>query len=425
MKLVEQLRSVMLSVSHNKFRVFLTSLGIIIGTFTIIMVVGIGKASEKAVEDQYKRLSVESITISKAHGGMGGSGGFGNSSSKSLTKQDALQMPDLLTNVKSVGISTRTSSDMAYGTTSETVNIQGINEAYADITHLTPVEGDLFTDEDGLLRNKVVVLGYNTATLLFDGDIKAAVGQKVLLKGTSYTVTGVLERIGGSGGMSSGPAGGMASSISADDMAFIPYDVAVKYTSGSMGTRGFGGGGGAATVTFIAQANDINSVQPAIKEIKQYIGEITGDSESYSVVDVGSTLASAQETSNTMSALLIAVAAIVMIVSGIGIMNVLMVAVKERTREIGILKSIGAQRKVILMEFLFEAIFISLCGGLLGVLLSIFAPWVLSYTDIKYQASLEGIVIGLGFSVITGIFFGYYPAAKASKLKPIEALNYD
>ncbi|MDN4523353.1 ABC transporter permease [Fictibacillus fluitans] len=419
MKIVEQLRSILLSVAHNKVRVFLTSLGIIIGTFTIIMVVGIGKASEKAVEDQYKRLSVESITISKARGGSGGGKG-GSSTSKSLTKEDALLMPELLTNVGSVGISTRTSSDIAFGTTAETVNIQGINETYADITNLTPVAGELFTDEDGLLRNKVVVLGYNMANLLFEGDIDSAVGQKVLLKGTSYTVTGVLDRIGGSGGMSTG--GGMANSTSADDMAFIPYDVAVKYTSGSSGARG---GGGGASITFIAQANNIDSVQPAIDEIKQYIGETIGDSEAYTVVDAGSTLSSAQDTSKTMSALLIAVAAIVMIVSGIGIMNVLMVAVKERTREIGILKSIGAARSVILMEFLLEASFISFCGGMLGVLLSVFAPWVLSFTDIQYLASVEGVFIGLGFSVITGIFFGYYPAAKASKLKPIEALNYD
>lgn len=419
MKLVELLRSVMLSVSTNKFRVFLTSLGIIIGTFTIIMVVGIGKASEKAVEDQYKRLSVESITISKARGA---GRGMSTTASKSLTKQDALQMSEQLTHVKSVGISTGTSSEIANGLTSSTVSIQGINESYAEITHLTPISGDLFTDEDGLMRNKVVLLGYNLADLLFDGNINAAVGSKIMVKGSPYTVTGVLERIGGSGGISSGP-GGMSSSASADDMAFIPYDVALKYTTGTSGTRG--GGGGISQVTIIAQANDINSVQPAIEEIKQYIGEITGDSESYSVVDAGSTLASAQETSNTMSALLIAVAAIVMAVSGIGIMNVLMVAVNERTREIGILKSIGAARKVILLEFLFEAVFISLCGGLLGVCLSVLAPWVLSFTDINYLASFEGIILGLGFSVITGIFFGYYPASKASKLKPIEALNYD
>ncbi|MCP8968095.1 ABC transporter permease [Ectobacillus ponti] len=416
MKLVELLRSVMLSVATNKFRVILTSLGIIIGTFTIIMVVGIGKASEQAVEDQYKRLSVESITITKVRG----PGKEGTSSSKTLTKQDAMKMSELLNNVKSVGISTGTSSEVANGLTTSTVSIQGINEAYAAITHLTPMSGDLFTDEDGTMRNKVVVLGYNLASLLFDGNVDTAVGSKIMVKGSPYTVTGVLSRIGGSGGISSGP--GNMGSTSADDMAFIPYDVALKYTTGMGGTKGGRGGG---MVTIIAQANDINSVKPAIEEITKYIGEVTGSSDSYSVVDAGSTLASAQQTSSTMSALLIAVAAIVMVVSGIGIMNVLMVSVKERTREIGILKSIGAARKVILLEFLFEAIFISLCGGLLGVLLSVFAPWLLSFTEISYLASLKGILLGLGFSVITGIFFGYYPAAKASKLKPIEALNHD
>lgn len=411
MKLTEQLRSVFLSLAHNKVRVFLTSLGIIIGTFTIIMVVGIGKASEEAVADQYKRLSVESITISKARGA-------GNTNSKTLTKEDALQMSELLQHVESVGVSTRTSSEIAYGTTAESVNIQGINEAYADITNLTPSSGELFTDEDGLLRNKVVVLGYNIANLLFGDDLNNAIGEKVLLKGTSFTVAGVLERIGSSGGISSGPGGGAASS-SSDDMAFIPYEVAEKYTSGNGGERG------GASVTYIALANDIDSIEPAMEEIREYIGESTGDSESYTVVDAGSTLSSAQETSNTMSALLIAVAAIVMIVSGIGIMNVLMVAVKERTREIGILKSIGAARKVILIEFLLEAFIISLCGGVLGLLLSMLAPWLLSFTEIQYVASFEGAILGLSFSAITGIFFGYYPAAKASKLKPIEALNYD
>jgi len=138
---------------------------------------------------------------------------------------------------------------------------------------------------------------------------------------------------------------------------------------------------------------------------------------------VGSTLSAALKTSNTMSTLLIAVAAIVLIVSGIGIMNVLMVAVSERTREIGIMKSLGAKRRTILSIFLLEAFFISVIGGFLGVCLSVYAPVVLTYFDIDFLATMDGLLLGLGFSVITGIFFGYYPALKASKLKPIDALN--
>jgi len=426
----ELLRSVFLSVMSNKFRVFLTSLGIIIGTFTIIMVVGIGKASSDAVTEQYKRLSVESITISRAQTAsmsvrIGGNGSI--TTSKSMTKEMALRMPDELEYVKSVGICTSTSSPIAYNTESDTVNVQGINIDYADITNLKVQYGDFFTDEDGSARNRVAVLGYNIAGMLFGDDIDDAIGEKVFIKGITFEVVGILERIGGTGGVSSS---GRSSSTSPDDMAYIPYDVALRYTSGNSGTRG--GGSAMAmslmsgtTTTFVALANDIHSIQSAIKEIQDYLFDEIGDYTSYTVTDAGSTLSAALDSSNTMSSLLIAVAAIVLIVSGIGIMNVLMVAVKERTREIGILKSIGASRLNILLEFLFEAIFISVLGGLIGVGISYYVPEVLNANrlNIAYSPSLNGLLLGFGFSVITGIFFGYYPAWKASKLKPIDALN--
>ncbi len=419
MRLREIIRAVLISVANNKFRVFTTSLGIIIGTFTIIMVVGIGKASEKAVSDQYKRLSVESITITR--GGRISPG----SQTRALTKDEALAMPNELEYVKSVGISTQTSSTIAYGGTSQTAIIQGINEAYADITNLTVEAGELFTDDDGKSRKKYAVLGYNVAQNLFGENPEDAIGESVYIKSTSFTVVGVLSRIGGTGGISSGGGMGGGASTSSDDMAFIPYDVALRYTTGSIGTRGgaivmsFGGGGN----TYIALANDINSVKPAMEEIRNYIEEKIGNANAYNITDAGSSLSSALETSSTMSRLLMAVAAIVLIVSGIGIMNVLMVSVKERTREIGILKSIGASRRVILTEFLFEAIFISVTGGVVGVLLSYYAPLVLSAMNVTYLSSIEGIILGLGFSVATGIFFGYYPASVASRLKPLDALN--
>ncbi|MCL1821053.1 MAG: ABC transporter permease [Oscillospiraceae bacterium] len=425
MRVSEQFRSVIYSIMANKFRVFLTSLGIVIGTFTIIMVVGIGKASSDAVSEQYKRLSVETITISRANMRMNfGGGGIGISLSQ-LTKDQALAMEDELEHVKSVGVSVNTSSPVAYGLISENVTVQGINEAYAEITRLNILHGEFFTDEDGARRDKLVVLGYNVATLLFGEDIEDAIGEKVLIKGLSFTVVGVLERIGGTGGIA---ATSMASSSQSDDMVFIPYDVAVRYTSGSGAVSSGGavriasaiGGGGAGIV---ALANDISSVKAAITEIEDYIADIIGDYTTYNVTDAGSTLSSALETSNTMSTLLISVAAIVLIVSGIGIMNVLMVAVKERTREIGILKSIGAAKYVILLEFLLEAVFISVFGGALGVALSVYVPNVLDYMGIDYSPSVNGLLLGFGFSVITGIFFGYYPAYKASKLRPIEALS--
>jgi putative ABC transport system permease protein len=425
MKFIELMRSVLLSVKTNKFRVFLTSLGIIIGTFTIIMVVGIGKASEQAVADQYKRLSVASITISSS---MRGNFGGSSSTTKTATVADMLKMPEVLQDVKSVGVSVRTMSTVAYQDASETVGVMGTNEAYSEITNLTPMYGSYFTDFDSSMKNKVVVLGYNVADYIFNGDFQSAVGSTVLIKGVTFKVMGVLQRIGSSGGIGGGApsgttSGGSAFSSSSDDMAFIPYDVALKYATGQSNSRG--GFGGGATASYIALANDVNSVKPAIAEIQEYLANIAGSTTAYTAVDAGSSLASAQATAKTMSTLLIAIAAIVLIVSGIGIMNVMMVAVKERTREIGILMAIGAARKDILFEFLAEAVLISIGGGLLGLALSAFAPYVLSYSGLQFLPSADGLFLGLAFSVITGIFFGYYPAHKASKLKPIDALNYE
>ncbi|MBF7095688.1 ABC transporter permease [Alkalibacter sp. M17DMB] len=403
---------VIISILSNKFRVFLTSLGIIIGSLTIILVVGIGKAGETAVSEQYSRLSVESITIAKTKG-MGQS----STSTEILLKDDAMNMAEVLTYVKSVGVSTRVVADIGTNGVSSAITIQGINEEYADITRLEVVHGDMFTNEDSLMRNKYVVLGSNVADSLFDGDPAGAVGEKVMIKGSTFEVVGVLDSVGGSGGISTS----QADSGSVDDMAFIPYDVAVKYTSGTVSRSSSSGN----QLTYVALADDIGNVEMAVAEIKDYIQETIGTDAAYTVTDAGNVLESAQATAKTLSSLLLAVAVIVLAVSGIGIMNVLMVAVQERTREIGILKSIGASRKTIMTEFLLEAAMISVFGGILGALLSLGAPWIFSMSTIAYEPSLGGIALGMGFSVATGIFFGFYPAAKASGLEPITALNYE
>lgn len=412
MRPIELLRSVLLNLQANKFRVFLTSLGIIIGSFTIIMVVGIGKGSEKAVADQYKRLSVETIVLTKSRSYNG---------NRRITPKDVEKIKEL-SNVKEVGFSLGTAAAVSYGSATGNTMVLGISQSYQSMINLEIEAGEYLTDRDGEKRNKVALLGNSMAQTLFGEDVSGAVGSKITIMGRKYEVKGILKRVGdsagdsnsGGGGMARGPGGGGRGG-SIDDGVFIPYTVAEKYTAGKRFS----------VPVITVQANNIDAVAPAMEELAGLIEDITGQDGAYTIMDAGSRLSAARETTGTMSALLIAVATIVLVVGGIGIMNVLFVSVKERTREIGILKSIGAKRRDILLEFLLESMLISIGGGLLGSGLSFFALPLLKYLNLTAIPSNEGVMLGLLFSVFTGTFFGYYPAVKASKLKPINALNYE
>lgn len=393
MKTIEILRSIFLNIRANKIRVFLTTLGVIIGTLTIIIVVGIGKGGEQAVQEQFKKLSAQTINIMKSRE---------YNKSKQLQEEDLPKLEEL-EHVERAGAVIQTSGDISYGSVTESVNVQGVTASIQDINNINVQLGSFITDDDGKRRKKVIVLGYSLAQLLFGEDVSAAIGQKVSVKGRKYEVIGVLKQEGDSG-----------QGDSRDDGAIVPMKIAESYLSGRF-TR----------LSFVAKAVDIDSVSLAMSEVTEYILNLTGEEGAYNIMDAGSRLTTALETANTMSTLLIGVAAVVLVVGGIGIMNVLLVSVRERTREIGILKSIGARREDIIKEFLLEAVIISLLGGFVGVALSFAAIPIVLYLGLLVVQSIEGILLGLLFSVATGVFFGVYPAIKASKLKPIEALNYE
>ena len=395
MSLVEIFRAVFTNILVNKFRVFLTALGIIVGSLTIILVVGIGKGSQASVEEQFARLNVGTLYVMSSPG---------SASTAALTPDDLEAIQEEASSVSAATITVNGKADVSYYNISYSSSVSGVMEDFQSLSNLKLEYGEFIRTEDNDNRKRVVVIGSDLADILFEGERSEAVGKSISIDRRRYEVIGILTRLGDS-----------MQGVNIDESVLVPYEVATKYVLGAE-----------VKPRIIAVAKDVNHVQSAIDEINGIIKQTyKAKSSNFTVRDAGSKLAAAQDSAKTMSILLIAVAVIVLIVGGIGIMNVLFVSIKERTKEIGILKAIGAKRRDILLQFLLESTIISASGGLIGVGLGIIAMPLMKYIDMQVIPSLYGNILALVFSIATGTFFGYYPAAKASTLRPIDALSYE
>lgn len=478
MKLSEILRLVWINLIQNKFKVVLTSIGIVVGAATIVMVIAIGRGGQMDVADQFKNLNAGAIDISyeqstdssssnskgssksgstnkssggnseskgnqRDPGGFGGGqgmpqmpggssgggsqgmpqmpgggmqGGFGgfmaggnnnNDSSKinqekiTLSEDDMDDLKTFLPGISDITISYTTKSEVDGGDLdeAESYTIAGVKNNYASMSNLTMAAGSFIESSNETNKEKVCVLGYSVAKEIF-GSVEDAYDSTIYIDNRAYVVNGVISEVGT-----------VSSGISPDDSIFIPYNTGVKYIVGTDANS---------TITVIA--SDVDNVDNVMENIQSVLAENYPNAE-FTITDAGSKMEAASESNNTLTTLLIAMAAIVFIVGGIGIMNVLFVSVKERTKEIGILKAIGCTQKDILIEFLMEACFISILGGILGVLLSFGITPIVEYFDVRVELSVAGAVLAVVFAIFTGTVFGFYPALKASKLVPVEALN--
>lgn len=393
---LEILRMAFQSLWSNKVRSWLSILGIIIGVSTVIAVVGIGMGAQKKVEEQFKNLSATTIMVSPTGG---------RSASSKLSDKD---VPFVLENAPSISSGTAVLRGNNIAITGESAEknvtvLGGYPELFTE-SNLFFEEGKSFEESDILSRSQKVVLGRNLADELFEEvPLQNVLEKTVTISGRKYEIIGIL-KLNGQSGM-----------ISYDDTLFMPYKTAERNILGSNGT-----------VLLYFNARSIDEVNIALLEIESLLREShrlrsTQDND-FRVRDPGSIVASAQESSQTMTYLLTAVATIVLIVSGIGIMNVMFVSVSERTKEIGVLKALGAQQKDVLFQFLSEAVILSLLGGIVGILLG-YSVIPLLQENFGAVYSFWGGVIGFSFSALVGIFFGFYPAFKASHLDPVEALR--
>lgn len=431
MRLWEILNLVWINILENKFKVILTSLGIIVGSTTIVIVIAIGQGGQQDVAEQFKNLNAGTVTITQSitssvggglgnmgGGGMGGSPPSGRSSGGeppsmmgggqtikkvTFTEEDMAEISLFVSNIAQIAMMAQGSSEVDGGTLEDslTTTIVGATSDYLTMSNLSLLQGNFFSSEEAGYE-RVAILGYDQAVSIFE-NVFDAYDSQIKINNKKYTVIGVLEK-----------TGSMVSDITIDGAIFLPIDTAEKYVFGSSGFD----------PQIAVVVEDIEEIMTTMAAIKQLLSEMYPTGQ-FAITDAGTQVVASQKSADTLSFLLIAVATIVFIVGGIGIMNVLFVSVKERTKEIGILKALGSAKRDILLQFLLEANLMSIFGGVVGVGLSYLLMPVIRYLGMTVLPSNEGAILALVFALCTGTAFGFYPAWQAAGLRPIEALNQD
>jgi putative ABC transport system permease protein len=386
------------SLLAKKTRSVLSMLGIIIGVSTVIAVFAIGQGAQNAVNAQFQNLSANSIMV------MSNMGRQATASSK-LTAADAVAIREQADHVKSVTGAIMGNGSVSFGSTAKSYSLIGADSEYMSISNLTVVNGAFFTAQDVANKEMVAVLGATAAADLFESGTDP-VGQTITAGGKKVKVVGVLKEVGSR----LGP-------MSVDEAVILPYTSAEKSILG-----------GRSMVMLNIQADSVDVIETATAEVKAILRAEHKlkliQEDDFRVMDAGSMVATAQDTAKMMTYLLTAIAAITLLVSGIGIMNVMFVTVAERTKEIGIAKAIGGKRADILGQFLMESVILSMIGGGIGIAIGLgLIPLVGKLNIITLAYSWTGPAIGFGFSVLVGVFFGFYPAFKASRLDPVDALR--
>jgi len=393
------------SILKNKMRTLLTMLGIVIGVGAVIVMVAVGHGAQSQIESQIKGLGTNLIMVMPGSfngGGVSqGAGAFNR-----LTVEDAEKVKQQSTMLAAVSPVITTRAQVIGGTGNWRTMINGVSPDYPTIRDWSLSSGEMFTDADVKSSRKVALIGATVAKNLFpDGG---EVGAQIQIGHVPFTVGGVLAAKGQN-------AGGQDQ----DDVILMPYTTAQNRLSGNIRL------GQILASTF--NPNDISAAQEEIKGIMRGAHHLAdGADDDFTVRNQTEIAEAATKTTSVMTGLLAAIASISLVVGGIGIMNIMLVSVTERTREIGIRMAIGARGSDVLTQFLVESIVMSVMGGLVGLAIGFGGAMLLAHlTGWTVSTPTSAVLIAVGFSGAVGVFFGYYPARKAAGLNPIQALRYE
>jgi putative ABC transport system permease protein len=393
------------ALGRNKLRTALTMLGMIIGVGAVITMVALGTGAQAAIEEQIKATGTNTITIMSGNFTSGAVRmGEGNSSRLMAADAQALRA---LPQVQWVAEGASTRQQLIAGNQNWNTQIQGTNVDWPLIKAWPLKYGQFFTEQDVQSASKVIVLGSNVSEILYGADVDP-VGQNVRVRNHVFRIVGVFTAKGASSG-----------GQNQDDQAFVPFTTVQKKIQGIQHINNI-------TVSAVSAESILAATEAVKLSMRTTQGLAPGEEDTFRVLSQDDIIGFATQQSSTMTDLLAGIAAVSLMVGGIGIMNIMLVSVTERTREIGLRMAIGARGRDVLMQFLVEAIVISLVGGALGILtgymLAELAKWLNNWPAV---VPLDAIVMAVGFAAFVGIFFGFYPARKAAGLDPIEALRFE
>jgi putative ABC transport system permease protein len=407
MTIKDTLQETYTALSANKVRSGLTVLGIVIGISSVIALVSIGQGAQASISSSIQSIGSNLLVITPgAQRGPGFQVSVGRGTAKSLTLNDANAIAAQVQNVQGVAEEASSRSQVVGSGTNTNTTVDGVSASYPDIRNVQVADGQFVTDQQSLSLAKVAVLGPTAESDLIATGTEP-VGQMIRINGQQFTVIGVTAAKGG---------GGFGSQ---DDMIFIPLQTAQLFLLGNQYLS---------TIDVQASSADVmTQVQNDITQLlldRHHIADPT--QADFSVLNQADILATASSITQTFTILLGAVAGISLLVGGIGIMNMMLTTVTERTREIGLRKAIGAKQNDISLQFLAEAVALTLVGGVIGIVLGSAISFAVNYSGlVKTSVSLSAILLAFGVSAAIGIGFGWYPARRAAGLNPIEALRYE